>query len=37
MLLFNPGSARRDFFSPVRSYGILTIDGEQVEGEILRW
>lgn len=37
MLLFNPGSARRDLFSPVRSYGLLTIDGEQVEGEILRW
>jgi len=37
ILLFNPGSARRGFLSPVRSYGILTIQGDHVEGNILRW
>jgi len=37
MLLFNPGSAKKGFFSSVRSYGILTIEGDQVKGKILRW
>jgi putative phosphoesterase len=36
-LLFNPGSAKRDFFSPVRSYGMLTIEGDRVRGEIFQW
>lgn len=36
-LLFNPGSAKRNFFSPFRSYGILTIEGHQITGEIVRW
>jgi putative phosphoesterase len=36
-LLFNPGSAKRDFFSSVRSYGMLTIEGDRVRGEILFW
>ncbi|KPL18468.1 MAG: hypothetical protein AMJ92_07845 [candidate division Zixibacteria bacterium SM23_81] len=36
-LLFNPGSAKRDFFSPIRSCGMLTIEGDRVRGEIFQW
>ncbi len=36
-LLFNPGSAGRDFFSPIPTCGLLTVQGDRVTGEILRW
>lgn len=35
--LFNPGSALKDSFSSVRSYGILHIEEDRVKGEIIRW
>ena len=34
VLLFNPGSSTDKIFAPYNSYGILTIDGKRVEGEI---
>ena len=36
-LLFNPGSALKTSFSRHRSYGILTVEGDRVRGEIFQW
>lgn len=37
MLMFNPGSAMKTSFSRRRSYGILTVEGDRVRGEIFQW
>ncbi|NQT47053.1 MAG: metallophosphoesterase family protein [Candidatus Omnitrophica bacterium] len=34
ILLFNPGSSTDKIFAPYNSYGILTINGKNIEGEI---
>lgn len=34
VLLFNPGSSTDKIFAPYNSYGILTINGKRIEGEI---
>jgi len=36
-LLFNPGNLLSDRFSKGRSYGLLTIEDQQVNGEIVMW
>jgi len=36
-LLFNPGSATQRRSQPARSYGILTVNGAEVRGEIFRF
>lgn len=36
VLLFNPGSPTDNRFAPFRSLGILTVDGDNISGEIIR-
>lgn len=36
VLYFNPGSPTDEIFAPYRSYGIIEVQGDKIEGKIIR-